>query len=108
MAFSGLHVLCALAGQDGDYSNTRQPLLVSPQWSQTMAAAGTTTNAAASAGSIFRVRVSAPTYIATGSAPDASQTTGSTTSSARELILPDDGPVDRYVAVGDKLAWVLA
>ena len=107
MAFSGLHVLCASSGRS-DMRDQPQPLLTQPKWSQTMATADTTSNAAPAGGAIFRIRASAPSWIATGMAPDASQIIGSSTSTARELILPDDGPVDRYVAAGDKLAWVLA
>ncbi|OQP84195.1 hypothetical protein BTR14_20550 [Rhizobium rhizosphaerae] len=107
MALTGVHVLCAGTGAPGS-GFYPQALLYAPQWSETMTAAGTTARAAPNGGGyVFRVMVSAATYIATGANPDASQTSG-TGAAARELITPEVCPVDRYVMPGDKLAWVLA
>jgi hypothetical protein len=45
MALSGLHIVCGYPGAHG-WHNFAVPLLATPQWSETLAAPGTTTHVA--------------------------------------------------------------
>jgi hypothetical protein len=102
MALSGVHVACCPV-----YNLNNASLIGAPDWSQTMASGGTTTNTVPGGGSrVFVVRATADIYVAIGQAPDASQTTG-LGDSARIAI--DAGTTQTIVcASGQKLAWVAA
>jgi hypothetical protein len=107
MALSGLHVVCASSGQPRD-QGASQPILSVPEWSETLASAGTTGQMAPRNGSVFHIIVSADSYVAFGSTPDASKAVSTDKSSARVLIRATDPPFDLYVKGGDKLAWLAA
>ena len=107
MALSGLHVVCGATGQQRDQGAT-QSILSVPEWSETLASAGTTTQAASKDGSCFYVITAADAYVAFGSAPDASKAVSTDRSSARVLIRATDPPFACYVKKGDKLAWIAA
>ena len=98
MALTGLHVWCGYAGSP-------QGLLGKGVWSQTMASAGTTTQAAPSATTpqgppMFQVRASADAFVAIGAAPNA--TTGT------RVFVPAGERVEFYAEAGDKLDWIPA
>ena len=109
MALSGVHVAC---GYVGGYAAISQqiPLLSAIAWSQTMTAAGTTSQAAPSqmAGSdpSFEIRASADVYVAVGAVPDASQATGS--GNAARIFVPAGVTRNIFCKPGDKLAWIAA
>ncbi|KQS90280.1 hypothetical protein [Rhizobium sp. Leaf386] len=106
MAFTGLHVLCAVSGDQSPGNGDKAEILGAPFWSRTMASANTTDVGAPKDGVIFRVRAAAASWFAIGQTPDASQASGSG-QSAREYIEAGE-VIDRNVAAGDKLAWILA
>ena len=105
MALSGLHVAHCYGGSFGAKDN-EIPLVGQLVWSQTMASAATTTQAArepapTDAGqAIFRVISSADAWVSIGSNPDA-------TSGARYYVQALT-EYDFAVMASDKLAWVLA
>lgn len=105
MALTGVHIACAFAGGSGKRGLTL-PLLRKPQWSETMASAGTTALAAPqdaqeSGEPVFRVRTSsADIFVAIDPAPNA--TTGP------RLFVPAGTTEDIYCSPGDKLAWIAA
>jgi hypothetical protein len=103
MAFSGLHVVAAYAGSYR--RDTTMAILGRPVWSETLATAGTTTNAAPansdSAGEpMFQVYAVADAFIAIGRSPNA--TTGA------RIFVPAASYVEVYAEQGDRLAWVAA
>lgn len=104
MAFSGLHVTSAYAGPMS-HRFAAMPLLGRPVWSETMASAATTAQAApavhdAAGEPIFQVRASADSFVAIGASPNAS--TGA------RIFVPAGEKVEFYAQPGDRLAWVLA
>lgn len=103
MAFAGLHIVQGYAGGAGANSSI-QALISNPQWSETLATAGTTTNAAVAGGGtgrpIFRLRSAADAYVAVGPSPDA--TTGT------RYAIPADTDYDVFANPGDKVAWIAA
>jgi hypothetical protein len=106
MAFSGLHVVCGYAGGPHPAGLLQMPAFARPVWSETLAAAATTTNVApvidANAGPpLFRITVSADSWVSVGPAPNAS-------SGTRFLATAAGGDCDVFVTPGDKLAWILA
>lgn len=104
MPLTGTHIACGFAGGSGKRGLT-MPVVVKPAWSQTMASAGTTTNAAPSGGQeagdpIFTVYASAAIYVAIAGTPDAS--------SGARLYIAANEEHNIYCDPGDKLAWILA
>lgn len=106
MAFSGLHVVCAYAGSRTNQAKVA-PTLGRPIWSETMASPATTANAAPAADganglgdAVFHLRASADSWVAVGSAPNAS--TGA------RVLVPAGEFVTMYVQKDDKLAWIAA
>lgn len=104
MALSGLHVVCAYAGGSGS-DGRPVPLMADIAWTQTMSAAGTTTNTAPSSGaasgrSMFRIRSSVDAWCSVGPTPDA--TTG------KRFFVTSNSDYDVFASSGDKLAWVTA
>jgi hypothetical protein len=111
MALSGVHIVCGYVGGFGA-GNFIQSLIGKIAWSQTMASAGTTSQAAPDVASAygapaFEIRSSVDCYVAIGAVPDASQTTSSTTSNAR-IFVPSGETRNIFCSKGDKLAWVAA
>lgn len=110
MAFSGVHIIWGFAGGDG-YSSAKQPLMIDPQRSETIAAGGTTTQSAPGGGHrrpVARVRAPLDSWVAYGpTAPDASQAVASTTNTARYFV-PANTDCDHYVNPGDKMNSVSA
>lgn len=104
MALSGLHVVCGSTGQQRDQGAT-QPILSVPEWSETLASAGTTVQAASKDGNVFYLIASADAYVAFGGVPDATKTVSTDRSSARVLIRATDPPFACYVKKGDKVAY---
>ena len=110
MALSGLHVVCAYFGGPGNGAaeggfGAPQAVISDAVWSQTMATAGTTANAAPSRSAeggrpIFRIRASEDVFVAVGADPDAS--TGA------RYFVSADADYDVFASKGDKLAWVAA
>lgn len=103
MALVGLHVIQGFAGGSGANASI-QSLISNPQWSETLATAGTTTNAAV-AGSgtgrpIFRVRSSEDSFVAVGPTPDAIDGT--------RYFVPANTDYDFFANPGDKVAWIVA
>jgi len=99
-----MHIACGFAGAVSD-RRSGQPLLGKLAWSQTMAIAGTTANAAPASNSakgdpVFQLRASADSYAALAVAPDA-------TSGAR-IFVPANETVTVYGEPGDKVAWITA
>ena len=107
MPLSGLHVTCAQAGKRTSALGALQPVLAFPIWSETLAVAGTTTQAAPEDGCIFHVKASAESYFAVGAVPDASKTVSTAASSARIHVSAAE-VLDVYVKAGDKLAYATA
>lgn len=112
MALTGVHVTCGYV--------TAAPggaLLGNQAWSQTMSSAGTTAVGASQpqSGPLgggtssllgFEVTTSADAWVAWGTAPDASQASGS---EATARILVRAGETRNILCrLGDKLAWVAA
>ncbi len=103
MALSGMHIACGYAG---NVVNKQQGLsLMGPLvWSQTMAAPGTTNEAApqVSGGSgypVFQLRASADSYAAISSNPDAT--------SGPRIFVPANETVTIYAKPADKVAWIV-
>jgi hypothetical protein len=109
MAFSGVHIIWGFAGGDG-YNSAKAALMTDPQRSETILAGGTTTLTAPGGGHrkpVARVRALVDSWVAYGSAPDASQAIASTTSTARYFV-PANTDCDHYVTPGDKMNSVSA
>lgn len=101
MALSGVHVACCRV-----YNINNASLVGAPDWSQTMAAPGTTTNTVPGGDRVFVVRSTFDIYVAIGLTPDASQVAGSG-DSARLFV--ENGMTQTIVcASGHKLTWVAA
>lgn len=107
MSLSGLHVTCRFGGVF-DVNGKQLQVIGKPEWGQTMASAGTTTNSAPDYGvnkgdqAIFRVVSSEDAWVAIGQDPDAEDTDGS-----RDYVQAFV-EYDFSVNSGDKLAWVAA
>ena len=105
MALSGVHVTCCYAGNTDNPSQS-YPLVGKILFSQTMASAGTTDQAAPALtitgrnNPLFQVYGSADFYVAIGPTPNASGT--------ERAFVPAYTMREFYCAQGDKLAWVLA
>jgi hypothetical protein len=106
MALSGTHIACGYSGPVHD-KNHNVALLSECMWSQTMASAGTTTNASPIESSvagapIFSIISTVDIYFAIGTAPDA-------TNGPRRF-LQANTPIDVFGkrAGGEFLAWVAA
>lgn len=119
MALSGIHVACSYCGGSA-YDDTNWarpladswppkspavPLMRAPIWSETLASAATTTNAApaenpAQAEWLFEIRASVDSYIAIGANPDAS--------GGPRLFVAANDFREVFCSPGDKLAWVAA
>lgn len=111
MALSGAHIACGFVGHHGR-DGVVQSLLGRVVWSETMAAAGTTANAAPETTPTlgepcFEIQTSIDIYVARGKAPDASQTVGSG-NTARILVKATDTPRNWFCAPGEHLAWIAA
>jgi hypothetical protein len=103
MAFAGLHVVCASVGARADAS-----LIINAAWSQTMTSAGTTAQAALpGVSNVFEIAAAADSWVAIGSAPDATQTISTGSSSARILVRAGETR-NIFCNPGDKLAWIAA
>lgn len=109
MAFSGCIVSCHFASGFG-YGDSPMPILGAPVWSEAPSTGATSTNAAPNGGPnvlsgdgqpVFRIHVSADSYVAIGTAPDE-------TASPRMLILATACPYDVFANPGDKFSWVAA
>lgn len=101
MALSGVHVACCPV-----FNLNNASLVGRPTWSQTLASAGTTTNAAPDGPSVFVIRAASDVYVAMGAAPDASQTTGS--GDAARTFVEANATQTFAASAGQKLAWVAA
>ncbi len=110
MALTGVHVTCSYVFTLGGVG-----LPSTAAWSETLSAAGTTTNSARQPSSMptrgdgflcLEVSAAVDAYVAVGSAPDASQAVGTGTS-ARYLVRGGD---TRNIVCGggEKLAWTAA
>lgn len=112
MALSNkVHVACSFVGASGQGSRI-QDLTRSPVWSETLSAAGVTTQAAPASSSsygdpCFEISAGVDVYVAIGPTPDASQAVGSTGNSAR-LVVRSGETRNVFCKQGDKLAYVLA
>lgn len=109
MALAGIHVTCALVSGLGQVSGPQ--LLQSPAWSETLASAGTTTNACPADPSptgdyCFEIRAAADSYVAIGAVPDATQAVGVGVSA--RVFVPLGETRNLIGKKGDKLAWVAA
>jgi len=101
MALSGVHVACCPV-----FNLNNASLVGRPTWSQTLASAGTTTNAAPEGSSAFVIRAAVDVYVAMGVAPDASQTSGS--GDAARVFVEANATQTFAANAGQKLAWVAA
>ncbi|MBY3175634.1 hypothetical protein HFO27_13435 [Rhizobium leguminosarum] len=106
MAFSGLHVVCAFPGSAAPQIRAAS-LLGRPIWSETLATAGTTTNASPGVDptnglgdTVFHVLAAADAFVAVGPTPNAS--------TGPRVLAPAGEFVTIYVAKDDKLAWIAA
>lgn len=103
MALSGLHVVQGYAGGVGANSSV-QSLIANPRWSETLATAGTTTNAAQVGNGtglpIFRIHSTVAAFVVIGQTPNAA--TGA------RFYVPADTDYDIFANPDDKLAWVAA
>ena len=103
MALTGIHVVCGFAGIDG-FENSVPEIIKDAVWSESPASGVTSTNAAPNAGisgnAVFRVDVSADSYVSVGPTPNASQ-------SPRHFVRAG-APHDIGVKPGDKFQWVAA
>lgn len=105
MALSGVHVACGYVGGAGRNLQV-QALMKKPVWSETLAAAGTTTNVAPTSvdqsvgDPCFEIRSSLDVFVAISSGPNA--TTGA------RLFVPANETRNVFCAPGDKLAWIAA
>jgi hypothetical protein len=97
MALSGMHIVCAGVTAAGTYG----PLPMNANWSETLSSAQITTHQVPASGrSIIRVRASADSYVAIGSAPDATNGPRFFVAAATDY--------DFYANPNDRVAWVLA
>jgi len=99
MALTGVHIACLTVNIVNGASLSGSIL-----WGQTMANAGTTTQAAPSDQSAmsFEISPAADVFVAMGQSPDASSVTG-------QRILVRGGETRNILAFpGSKVAWVLA
>ena len=110
MALSGVHIACGFIGGSRFYQG-ESDLVRKPSWSQTMATAGTTSQAAPDNGHrpgmgadlgqpSYEIRSSLDVFVAIGPTPDA-------TSGARLFVAAGETR-NVFCDVGDKLAWVAA
>jgi hypothetical protein len=104
MALSGLHVNCGYAGPF-QRRDAAVGILGRVAWSETMAAPGTTTNAAPAnsdgAGEpMFQVYAATDAFIAIGKSPNAS--------TGPRVFVPAATRVEVYAEQGDKMAWIAA
>lgn len=103
MALSGIHVVCAFAGIDG-YETAIPEIIKDAVWSESPSTGVISTNAAPNTGSkgsaVFRIDVSADSYVSIGPVPNAS-------ASPRHFVRAGS-PYDVGVNPGDKFQWVAA
>lgn len=103
MALSGIHVVCAFAGIDG-FENSIPEIIKEAQWSESPASGVTSTSSApntgVAGGAVFRIDVSADSYVSVGPVPNAS-------ASPRHFVRAGS-PYDIGVKPGDKFQWVAA
>ena len=110
MALSGTHIACGFVGHHGR-DGVVQALLGRVSWSETMAAAGVTANAAPETTPTlgepsFEIRSSVDIFVARGKSPDASQAVGS--GNAARIFVPAGETRNVFCGPGDRLAWVAA
>lgn len=104
MALSGLHVSAGYAGPASQrYSGAK--ILGRQMWSQTLASAGTTTNAApptrdAEGEPIFQIASSVDAFVSIGPNPDATNGT--------RIFVRANTDWTVYAQPGDKLTWIAA
>ncbi|WFU84372.1 hypothetical protein QA645_17010 [Bradyrhizobium sp. CIAT3101] len=103
MAFSGVHVSCGYAG----YNKRNIALLAECKWSQSMATAGTTTNASpveseVLGAAVFSITATLDIYFAIGTNPDA------TNGPRRFLQMNTSMDVFAKREGGEYLAWIAA
>lgn len=103
MALSGLHVACCFVGSV-EKQIREAPVLRKPEWSQTLAIAGTTDATAPgvkdNGDPVFHIISSVDAFVAVGPAPNAS--------TGPRMLVQANTPIAIYVGAGDKLAWVAA
>ena len=101
MALSGMHIACIDLSTD----ESALALAGAVRWSETMASAGTTTNAAPASGVMtkpgFQFRSSADAYVAFGPAPNAG-------SGQPRLFVAANETTTVSCQPADKVAWVAA
>lgn len=104
MAFAGTHIACLYVG-GVDVNSARLPVVGRVVWSESMASAGTTTQAAPAhrdnSDPSFEITPAADIFVSIGPTPDASQ-------SPRLLLRAADGPRNVFCRPLDRVAWVLA
>ncbi|MDQ0422273.1 hypothetical protein J2045_003321 [Peteryoungia aggregata LMG 23059] len=103
MALTGVHVACCFAGSERGQERPAETLR-KPEWSETMASAGTTTKSAPEAADngnpLYHVASSLDIFCAAGKAPDPVN--------GPRLFVKAGEPASFYVSPGDKFAWVAA
>lgn len=102
MALTGIHVVCArVATRVG-----ATLVLSAPEWSQTLASSGTTTNASSIDGNMLQISAGVDAFVAIGKAPVASNATGS--DDGARYFLPAGATREVFCKAGDKVAWAAA